>query len=52
MLLDPLAGRIDYDAMVKMADEMLDATKALAFRNTRRWPKRRLNTPPGAGRSG
>jgi alpha-galactosidase/6-phospho-beta-glucosidase family protein len=27
MLLDPLAGRIDFDAMVKMTDEMLDATK-------------------------
>lgn len=27
MLLDPLAGRIDFDAMVKMAGEMLDATK-------------------------
>ncbi|MCU1459116.1 MAG: glycoside hydrolase family 4 [Actinomycetia bacterium] len=27
MLLDPLAGRIDFDAMVAMTDEMLDATK-------------------------
>lgn len=27
MLLDPLAGRIDFDAMVRMTDEMLDATK-------------------------
>lgn len=26
LLLDPLAGRIDYDALVRLADEMLDAT--------------------------
>jgi len=26
MLLDPLAGRIDYDAVARMTDEMLDAT--------------------------
>jgi alpha-galactosidase len=28
MLLDPLAGRIDYDQLGKMTDEMLAATKA------------------------
>ena len=27
MLLDPLAGRIDYDALGRMTDEMLAATK-------------------------
>jgi alpha-galactosidase len=27
MLIDPLAGRIDYDALGRMTDEMLDATK-------------------------
>jgi alpha-galactosidase/6-phospho-beta-glucosidase family protein len=28
MLLDPLAGRIDYDQLGQMTDEMLAATKA------------------------
>ena len=28
MLLDPLAGRIDYDRLGAMTDEMLAATKA------------------------
>ena len=28
MLLDPLAGRIDYDRIGEMTDEMLAATKA------------------------
>ena len=28
MLLDPLAGRIDYDRLGEMTDEMLTATKA------------------------
>ena len=28
MLLDPLAGRIDYDQVGEMTDEMLAATKA------------------------
>jgi alpha-galactosidase len=28
LLLDPLAGRIDYDALGRMADEMIDATAA------------------------
>ena len=28
MLLDPLAGRIDYDQIGEMTDEMLAATKA------------------------
>ena len=28
MLLDPLAGRLDYDAIADMTDEMLDATAA------------------------
>jgi alpha-galactosidase len=27
MLLDPLAGRIDFDGLVRMTDELLDATK-------------------------
>jgi alpha-galactosidase/6-phospho-beta-glucosidase family protein len=27
MLVDPLAGRIDYDRLQQMTDEMLDATK-------------------------
>ena len=27
MLLDPLAGRIDFDHLVQMTDELLDATK-------------------------
>jgi alpha-galactosidase/6-phospho-beta-glucosidase family protein len=26
MLIDPLAGRIDYQALRRMADEMIDAT--------------------------
>ncbi len=30
MLVDPLAGRIDYDAVHAMTDELLMATKALA----------------------
>jgi alpha-galactosidase/6-phospho-beta-glucosidase family protein len=28
MLLDPLTSRLDYDAIVAMTDEMLDATAA------------------------
>ena len=27
MLLDPLAGRIDFDHLVQMTDELIDATK-------------------------
>ncbi len=28
MLLDPLAGRTDFDHLVQMTDELIDATKA------------------------
>ena len=27
MLLDPLAGRTDFDHLVQMTDELIDATK-------------------------
>ena len=30
MLLDPLAGRIDFDHLEQMTDEMLAATEAVA----------------------